>query len=78
MAEIEPWKQIIDEQGTRLVGISNVYLKKSDCNYGECNIGSLVTDAYVHAVIILGFNTLLKLICNEIPLLLLFTVGRQS
>lgn len=50
MAELEPWKKIVDEQGTRLVGVSNVYLKKSDCNLGECNIGSLITDAYVHAV----------------------------
>lgn len=47
---MEPWKEVVDEQGNRLVGISNVYLKKSDCSTGECNIGNFVTDAYVHAV----------------------------
>lgn len=50
MEELQPWKQIVDEQGNRLVAFSNVYLKKSDCTVGECNIGSLVTDSYVHAV----------------------------
>lgn len=48
--ELQPWKKIVDEQGNRLVAFSNVYLKKSDCTVGECNIGSLVTDSYVHAV----------------------------
>lgn len=50
MAELAPWKAIVDEQGKRLVGVSNVQLKKSDCSQGECNIGSLITDSFVHAV----------------------------
>ena len=45
-----PWKKVVDEQGNRLVGISNVYLNKADCTKGECNISNLITDAYVHAV----------------------------
>lgn len=46
-----PWKQAVDEQGSRRVGSSAVDLLKSKCNVAECNLGSLLADSMVAAFI---------------------------
>lgn len=48
LRELQPWKEIIDVEANRIVGVSKVTLQKSGCNYQECNLGSFITDSYVH------------------------------
>lgn len=48
VAAIQPWKQIIDKDGSKVVGISKVLLDKSSCGFRECNLGNFVADAFVH------------------------------
>lgn len=49
--ELQPWKELIDKDGTREVGVAKIPLQKSNCGSQECNLGSFVADAYVHAFI---------------------------
>ncbi|XP_055612494.1 apyrase-like [Uranotaenia lowii] len=46
-----PWKEAVDIQGNRRIGNSTVDLLKSNCNYGECNLGSFIADSMVAAFI---------------------------
>lgn len=48
-AALLPWKRVIDAEGSRIIGSTNVPLLKSGCNVGECNLGSFMADAYAHA-----------------------------
>jgi len=48
--EMMPWKEILDEVGSRPIGWSNVYLQQQECAFGECNLGNFYTDAMLHAV----------------------------
>lgn len=47
MTEIQPWKELVDREGVRVLGTSKVTLSRTDCST-ECNIGNLLTDAAVH------------------------------
>lgn len=51
MAALQPWKQIIDQEGMREVGISKVQLSRSACSVAECNMGSFIADAYAYAML---------------------------
>ncbi|KAJ4433449.1 hypothetical protein ANN_15752 [Periplaneta americana] len=47
---LRPWKEEIDVQANRVIGSTKVLLDESSdaCKKGECNIGNLVTDAFVN------------------------------
>lgn len=45
--ELKPWKEVVDVEGLRKVGLAKVPLQRS-CATQECNLGSFVTDAFVH------------------------------
>jgi 5'-nucleotidase len=49
---MKPWKEIIDEEAGQVIGSTNVFLDatSSACRKGECNIGNLITNAFVDAV----------------------------
>lgn len=53
--ELQPWKDIIDVQGEKVIGSTLVTLSKSNCRYAECTLGDFVTDAMVYSVVILLF-----------------------
>ncbi|XP_014096986.3 apyrase isoform X3 [Bactrocera oleae] len=46
---MQPWKEIIDAQGSVVVGKSIVELAMSTCSDSECNLGNYFCDAMVHA-----------------------------
>lgn len=48
LKEMEPWKAVVDAVAQREVGTVKTTLYQRDCAFGECNIGSFVTDAFVH------------------------------
>lgn len=48
MKAIQPWKEIIDAKGQRIVGETKVPLQKIPCSMRECNLGNFVADALVH------------------------------
>ncbi|XP_026472187.1 apyrase [Ctenocephalides felis] len=50
--ELKPWAESVHEAGSELLGVTRVPLKRDICGIGECNIGSFVTDAYVHGVLV--------------------------
>lgn len=45
---MEQWRKVIEDEGASIVGISRVSLARDDCYYGECNLGNMLTDAYVN------------------------------
>lgn len=47
VAEMVPWKAHVDAVALRDIGIIKTQLYQRDCAFGECNIGSFVTDAFV-------------------------------
>jgi 5'-nucleotidase len=49
---LKPWKQIIDAEGSHVIGSTKVFLDASSgaCRKGECNIGNLIADAFVDEV----------------------------
>ncbi|KXJ74403.1 hypothetical protein RP20_CCG013765 [Aedes albopictus] len=51
VAAMIPWKVSVDEQGNRQVGSTAVDLLKSNCNVGECNLGTLIADSMVSAFV---------------------------
>lgn len=46
IAEMAPWKAVVDAVALREVGTVKTTLYQRDCAFGECNIGSFVCDAY--------------------------------
>lgn len=46
--ELKPWKEAVDAVAMTVHGYSTVLLEQPSCIKGECNIGNLVTDSYVH------------------------------
>lgn len=46
---LKPWKQIIDAEGSHVIGSTKVFLDASNgaCRKGECNIGNVIADAFV-------------------------------
>ncbi|XP_061379914.1 apyrase-like [Danaus plexippus] len=48
--KINEYLPIINEQATELIGTSKIHLS-SECNCGECNLGSFICDAFMHEVI---------------------------
>ncbi len=42
----------MNEITERVIGITKVHLDGSNCRFNECNIGNLITDAFVHTRII--------------------------
>ncbi|KAH8387234.1 hypothetical protein KR093_005687, partial [Drosophila rubida] len=46
---MQPWKEVIDETGSVVVGRTMVDLTKSDCSDQECNLGNFFCDAMVHS-----------------------------
>ncbi|XP_068155450.1 apyrase isoform X3 [Drosophila tropicalis] len=49
VAALQPWKEVIDEQGKVVIGNTKVDLTKDDCSAGECNLGNFFCDAMVHS-----------------------------
>jgi 5'-nucleotidase len=49
---MKPWKEIIDAEGSVVIGSTNVLLDASNsaCRKGECNIGNLIANAFVDEV----------------------------
>lgn len=47
LKEMEPWKAVVDEVALREIGVIKTTLYQRDCAFGECNIGSFVSDAFV-------------------------------
>lgn len=48
MHELIPWRNLINEQAIITIGESRVELNRTECYFGECNIGNLFTNSYVH------------------------------
>lgn len=46
---MKPWKEIIDAEGKKVIGSTAVFLDSSNsaCRMGECNMGNLITNAFV-------------------------------
>lgn len=47
---LKPWKEEVDATALKKIGSTRVLLERS-CRYKECNMGNLVTDAMVNAVV---------------------------
>ncbi|KAG4079261.1 hypothetical protein HA402_006984 [Bradysia odoriphaga] len=47
LREMQPWKELVDKEGVRVLGTSRVLLSRTDCSV-ECNIGNFLTDASVY------------------------------
>ena len=47
LKEMAPWKVVVDAVAQRELGIVKTTLYQRDCAFGECNLGSFVTDAFV-------------------------------
>jgi 5'-nucleotidase len=49
---MKPWKEIIDAEASLVIGSTKVFLDASSsaCRKGECNIGNLITSAFVDEV----------------------------
>ncbi|XP_011876676.1 PREDICTED: apyrase-like [Vollenhovia emeryi] len=47
---MEPWKKEVDATALKKVGSTRVLLERN-CRYKECNMGNLITDAMVDAVV---------------------------
>jgi 5'-nucleotidase len=49
---MRPWKEIIDAEGSRVIGSTKVFLDASSgaCGKGECNFGNLITNAFIDEV----------------------------
>ncbi|XP_011292815.2 apyrase isoform X1 [Musca domestica] len=46
---MEPWKLLLDEQISQIIGETKVDLLKDNCDRTECNIGNFFADAAVYA-----------------------------
>lgn len=46
--ELQPWKEVVDAVGQRVVGEVKSVLYQSDCASKECNFGNFVTDSFVN------------------------------
>jgi 5'-nucleotidase len=47
LREMAPWKAVVDAIAERELGEVKTTLYQRDCAFGECNIGSFITDAFV-------------------------------
>ncbi|VEN61874.1 unnamed protein product [Callosobruchus maculatus] len=47
--DLEPWKRMIDAQGSKIIGSTLVTLDKSACYHAECTLGNFMADAMVFA-----------------------------
>ncbi|XP_053681182.1 apyrase-like [Anopheles nili] len=45
--ELEPWRELVNVEANREVGVSAVLLSKPSCAVGECNFGNFITDGYI-------------------------------
>lgn len=50
VAELVPWKAVVDGIQNRVVGVARFPIPSSRCYVGECGMGSLSADAYAAAV----------------------------
>lgn len=48
IAAMAPWKAVVDQVAQRHIATVKTTLYQRDCAFGECNIGSFVTDAFVN------------------------------
>lgn len=46
--ELKPWKAAVDERANKVHGETMLQLENVFCNIGECPLGNLITDAFVH------------------------------
>lgn len=51
VAALQPWKDIVDWEGLRVIGTTKVQLSRSNCGVAECNIGSFIADSFAFAMI---------------------------
>ncbi|XP_030758221.1 apyrase-like [Sitophilus oryzae] len=49
--ELAPWKELVDSQGSVVLGSTHVTLSKTGCYFSECSLGNFVTDAYIFAYV---------------------------
>uniref|UniRef100_A0A182K4F9 Apyrase n=1 Tax=Anopheles christyi TaxID=43041 RepID=A0A182K4F9_9DIPT len=47
LAQLVPWRELVNVQANRQIGYSAVLLAKADCARGECNFGNFITDGYI-------------------------------
>lgn len=47
VAALQPYKEEVDVVAKVVIGSSLVELDARDCNFGDCNIGNLITDSFV-------------------------------
>ena len=49
---LKPWKEIIDAEGSKVIGSTKVFLDSSNsaCRKGDCNIGNFIANAFVDEV----------------------------
>jgi len=47
---LQPWKEIVQAEGEKNLGYTNVLLSQSNCRYSECSLGNFITDAMVQHV----------------------------
>ncbi|XP_066247958.1 apyrase isoform X2 [Euwallacea similis] len=45
--DLEPWDEMIEAEGSMVIGSTLVRLSKTDCYYSECTLGNFVTDAFI-------------------------------
>lgn len=46
---LEKYGSEVNEMKKYVIGVSKVPLDGSKCHFNECNVGNLITDAYIHA-----------------------------
>lgn len=49
-SELIPWRNEINSIGATVLGVTKTPLSKDNCVYEECNLGNLITDAFVDHV----------------------------
>ncbi|XP_049854134.1 apyrase-like [Schistocerca gregaria] len=56
LEELIPWRNVVEETGSRVLGRTNVLLNASNfvCRGYECNIGNFLTDAMVDEHVVIG------------------------
>ncbi|XP_059608975.1 protein 5NUC-like [Phlebotomus argentipes] len=54
LAALQKYRAGVEEYGSRVVGVSRVVLDGASrsCRFHECNMGNLITDAFVHANVV--------------------------
>lgn len=55
LEELDKWESRMNESLWQNIGKTKVYLDGNTCRFYECNLGNLITDAFVHYVRLVCF-----------------------